>query len=121
MSVIEKDSEGKPLPSSNIEGLYRVAIHTGYYACLNKIRQINELKNISTKHGGNNSHNDIIESIREYEEISDKTRLIQLMKTLKEYRRKADYEDGNANIYTNAGVNRILNNCEKAFNILKSI
>lgn len=121
VSSLDEDNNGVKLSPSKMEGLNRVAVHTSYYACLNKIRQINELKQINTKHGGHNSHNDIIESINKYEDFDDKDKLIRTLKSLKEYRRKADYDAENSDLFTYTSVKRILDKCDNAFEVLKNI
>lgn len=121
LSELENDNNDSKLTNSKIEGLNRLAIHAGYYACLNKIRQINSTKIITTKKGGKDSHNDIIESIRQYKDIQNKNKLIVDMKSLKDYRTKADYEDGNAFLYTNESTKEILKKCKKTFDILDKI
>lgn len=56
---------------SNIDAKHREAalrtiIHNDYYACFHKVKQLNELHGYSTVGGGNNSHNDVIDKIRNY-------------------------------------------------------
>ncbi|MGF3066657.1 HEPN domain-containing protein [Facklamia sp. P12955] len=121
VNQLDKDIEGEQLTPSKIEGLNRIAVHSGYYACLNKIRQLNNLKGFETVKGGLGSHTEIIDCLNKYEDLPDKNEIMRTMRKLKEYRKKADYEDGNSNLFSRDPVDRIIKTCEKTFNTLNKL
>lgn len=73
---------------SNIDAKHREAalrtiIHNDYYACFHKVKQLNELHGYSTVGGGNNSHNDVIDKIRNYNvdlTLREKQKIIRELK-----------------------------------------
>lgn len=92
---------------SNIDAKHREAalrtiIHNDYYACFHKVKQLDELHGYSTVGGGNNSHNDVIDKIRNYNvdlTLREKQKIIRELKEMKDYRRKADYKEGASYIF----------------------
>ena len=114
-------NENNKLTTGQLEGFSRLAVHAGYYACLNKIREINELKEIKTVSGGNESHINIIDAILTYDDHSEvnKNKLVRRMRQLKEYRRKADYERGYNNIFKSNFICKKINEFNSVFEELE--
>lgn len=106
------------------ETIFRTIIHNDYYACFHKIKELNEVYNLITPDGGNNSHNNIIIKVREYDvelSLREKNSIIQRVNLLKDYRRKADYERGNDFLYTETMVTMIHEQAKEVFKQLNSL
>jgi len=106
------------------ETVFRTIIHNDYYACFHKVKQLNDLYGLSMVGGGTNSHNDVIDKIKQYngELTSDeKQTLIRELKTLKNYRQKADYLESNNYIYKTEIISNIHNKATKIFGSLSTL
>ncbi|XJS11038.1 hypothetical protein ACF3NG_01880 [Aerococcaceae bacterium WGS1372] len=122
LELIKTNTQNYPL--SSIEAISRVIISKSYYACYNKIVELNDLYGLGKSNPGEGSHINTIDRVQLYDSEKGfspnvRTEITRNMRYLKENRTKADYELGSSYLYNIKSVEKHLAKAKDIFELLE--
>lgn len=119
LSYVENDTF---LFDEHVEGFMRMVISRAYYACFHELKAKNEHFGIHPEVNSSYSHDNVIDALLAYPETCDRANISRLrnqMKQLKDYRKKADYEEQHT--FSKDYAREILKKSQRILNAIRTI